>query len=77
MTDLIFNGVLERYPELRIGVMELSATWVPLHLQLMDGGYRTIARFNGESAALSLMPSDYLRRQVRVGRVFCMSNRTG
>ncbi|MGD0882311.1 MAG: amidohydrolase family protein [Acidimicrobiales bacterium] len=66
LTDLIFNGVLERYPELRIGVMELSATWVPLHLQLMDGGYRHSARFNGESPALSLMPSDYLRRQVRV-----------
>jgi len=46
--------------------MELSATWVPLHLQLMDGGYRHTARFNGESAALSLMPSDYFRRQVRV-----------
>ena len=46
--------------------MELSATWVPQHLQMMDGGYRHTARFNGESTELSLMPSEYFRRQVRV-----------
>jgi predicted TIM-barrel fold metal-dependent hydrolase len=66
ITDLILNGVLERYPDLRMGIMELSATWVPQHLQMMDGGYRHTARFNGESTELSLMPSEYFRRQVRV-----------
>jgi predicted TIM-barrel fold metal-dependent hydrolase len=66
LTDLILNGVLERYPDLRLGIMELSATWVPQHLQMMDGGYRHTARFNGESTGLSLMPSEYFRRQVRV-----------
>jgi predicted TIM-barrel fold metal-dependent hydrolase len=66
ITDLILGGVLERLPDLRIGVMELSARWVPLHLQLMDGSYRFTARFNGESAPISLAPSDYFRRQVRV-----------
>jgi predicted TIM-barrel fold metal-dependent hydrolase len=66
LTDLILNGVLERYPDLRIGIMELSARWVPQHLQMMDGGYRHTARFNGESAELPLMPSEYFRRQVRV-----------
>jgi predicted TIM-barrel fold metal-dependent hydrolase len=66
ITDLILNGVLERHPDLRIGVMELSATWVPLHLQLMDGGRRFTARFNGEASPLSMIPSDYFRRQVRV-----------
>jgi predicted TIM-barrel fold metal-dependent hydrolase len=66
VTDLILNGVLERYPDLRMGIMELSATWVPQHLQMMDGGYRHTARFNGEATELSLMPSEYFRRQVRV-----------
>ncbi|MGH9016811.1 MAG: amidohydrolase family protein [Acidimicrobiales bacterium] len=66
LSDLILNGVLERHGDLRLGVMELAATWVPLHLQMMDGGYRHTARFNGESTGLSLMPSDYFRRQVRV-----------
>ncbi len=66
LTDLILNGVLERYPGLRLGVMELSARWVPQHLQMMDGGYRHTSRFNGESTNLSLMPSEYFLRQVRV-----------
>jgi hypothetical protein len=29
-TDLILNGVLERHPDLRLGIVELSAVWVPL-----------------------------------------------
>ncbi|MGA8725155.1 MAG: amidohydrolase family protein [Acidimicrobiales bacterium] len=66
LSDLILNGVFERYPDLRMGIMELSAPWVPLHLQMMDGGYRHTARFNGESTGLSLMPSEYFRRQVRI-----------
>jgi predicted TIM-barrel fold metal-dependent hydrolase len=66
LSDLILNGVLESYPDLRIGIMELSARWVPQHLQMMDGGYRHTARFNGESTGLSLMPSEYFLRQVRV-----------
>jgi predicted TIM-barrel fold metal-dependent hydrolase len=66
LTDLIFNGVFERYPDLRMGVMELGSRWVPEHLRLMDGGYRFTAQFNGESTQLPLSPSDYFRRQVRV-----------
>ena len=66
LTDLILNGVFERYPDLRVGIMELGARWVPLQLQLMDGGYRHTARFNGEATPLTMAPSEYFRRQVRV-----------
>ena len=37
-TDLILNGTLERFPELRIGIVELSAVWVPMFLMMLDGG---------------------------------------
>lgn len=66
LTDLIYNGVLERHPGLRFGIMELSARWVPQHLQMMDGGYRFTGMFNGEAVPLSIMPSEYFTRQVRV-----------
>lgn len=66
LTDLIINGVLERHPDLRIGVMELSAVWVPMHLMYMDGGLSFADAFNGEGRSLALRPSDYFRRQVRV-----------
>jgi len=66
LTDLILNGVLERHPDLRIGVMELGARWVPPHLFTMDGAYGFTSRFNGENTALTLKPSEYFARQVRV-----------
>jgi predicted TIM-barrel fold metal-dependent hydrolase len=66
-TDLIVNGVLERHPDLRIGIVELSAMWVPFYLMMLDGGVLFTSRLNGRMpAALSLRPSDYFRRQIRV-----------
>jgi predicted TIM-barrel fold metal-dependent hydrolase len=65
-TDLILNGVLERHPELRIGIVELSAVWVPLYLMMLDGGSRFVQRLGGRAETLPLAPSEYFRRQVRV-----------
>jgi len=65
-TDLILNGVLERHPSLRIGIVELSAVWVPLYLMMLDGGHAFVRRLDGRDSELSLSPSDYFRRQVRV-----------
>jgi hypothetical protein len=65
-TDLILNGVLERHPGLRIGIVELSAVWVPLYLMMLDGGTQFLARLNGRAWPLPLSPGDYFRRQVRV-----------
>jgi len=67
ITDLIINGVFERIPELRIGVIELSAIWVPQYLMMLDGGYEFTSKLNGcVPAELSMRPSEYFRRQVRV-----------
>jgi predicted TIM-barrel fold metal-dependent hydrolase len=66
-TDLIVNGVLERHPDLRIGIVELSAVWVPMYLMMLDGGFDFVTRLNGRKPAeLSLRPSEYFQRQVRV-----------
>jgi predicted TIM-barrel fold metal-dependent hydrolase len=66
-TDLILNGTLERHPDLRIGIVELSAVWVPMFLMMLDGGADFTARLNGRPLTpLSMRPSDYFRRQVRV-----------
>jgi amidohydrolase family protein len=65
--DLILNGTLERFPDLRLGIVELSAVWVPLFLMMLDGGSSFTHQLNGRApATLSLHPSDYFRRQVRV-----------
>ncbi len=66
-TDLILNGTLERIPDLRIGVVELSAIWVPMFLMMLDGGTRFTTRLNGRPVyPLRMEPSEYFRRQVRV-----------
>jgi predicted TIM-barrel fold metal-dependent hydrolase len=67
LADLILNGVLERHARLRIGVVELSAHWVPQFCMMLDGGWDFTAKLNGSvPAELSMRPSEYLRRQVRV-----------
>ncbi len=65
--DLILNGTLERFPDLRIGIVELSSIWVPMFLMMLDGGAAFTRQLNGSAPAeLALQPSEYFRRQVRV-----------
>lgn len=71
LCDLAINGVFERHPGLRLGIMELSAVWVPMFLLMLDGGFDFHARFNGRPIhKLALRPSEYVKRQVKVA-VFC------
>jgi predicted TIM-barrel fold metal-dependent hydrolase len=66
-TDLIVNGVLARHPDLHVGIVELSAVWIPMYLMMLDGGTDFVRRLNGRSPTdLELAPSEYFRRQVRV-----------
>lgn len=65
--DLILNGVFERFPDLRLGIVELSAMWVPMFLMMLDGAWAFTRQISGLRAdALPRQPSDYFRRQVRV-----------
>jgi hypothetical protein len=66
-TDLITNGVFERHPDLRLGIVELSAIWVPQFLLMLDGGVDFTTKLNGRPpAALTKRPSEYLFDHVRV-----------
>lgn len=67
-TDLILNGVFQRFPDLRLGIVELSSLWVPLFLMMLDGATAFTRQISGADPAseLPLRPSDYFRRQVRV-----------
>jgi predicted TIM-barrel fold metal-dependent hydrolase len=65
--DLVINGVFERHPDLRLGIVELSAMWVGQYLMMLDGATQFTSRINGRTIArLSMSPSDYFRRGVRV-----------
>jgi len=62
---LALDGVFERHPGLRGGAIELGASWVPGLLRNVDHAYRSFSRSEPDLRALPLLPSEYLRRQVR------------
>ena len=62
---LALDGVFERHPGLRGGAIELGASWVPGLLCNVDHAYRSFSRSEPDLRALPLLPSEYLRRQVR------------
>jgi uncharacterized protein len=64
VAELILGGVLEAHPELRVMIMESSATWVPWLLYQMDEKWEVYGP--DEDYTLSLPPSDYFRRQCYV-----------
>ncbi len=64
MCDMIFSGVFERYPDLRLAIVEFELSWVPYVLTNMDYTYRerheeAQYRFKGDT-----LPSDFFARNV-------------
>jgi predicted TIM-barrel fold metal-dependent hydrolase len=66
LATMIFDGVLDRFPELRFGVIEQGASWVPSWLRQMEAAFDAFERHEERLRALSLRPAEYARRQVRV-----------
>ena len=77
LANLILHGVLERFPDLRIGVVELTASWVPSFLLHLDGASDFYTQRHGEPfRKLAERPSQYFLRQVRVAALpYEMPNR--
>lgn len=63
---MIYDGVLDRFPRLRIGVIELGASWVPGWMRALDSGAEAFRKNEVRLQRLSLKPSEFVRRQVRV-----------
>jgi predicted TIM-barrel fold metal-dependent hydrolase len=65
LTAMVLDGVFERFPNLRCGVIEMGASWVPSLLHRLDYAARSFSRTEPMLTELTLDPSDYVRRQVR------------
>jgi predicted TIM-barrel fold metal-dependent hydrolase len=59
---LLWGGVFERHPELKMALVEQSSSWVPYTLAYLDGLYERpyFAHFGVD---LSMRPSEYWARQ--------------
>ena len=62
---MIYGGVFERYPKLKVGVVEFEVAWAPYFMARLDNVYteravgRKLQRFKD-----GLLPSDFFRRNV-------------
>ena len=59
--NMIYSGVPERFPELKFVSVESGVGWLPFFLEVLDHQMHETAP--NELAGLSMLPSDYFRRQ--------------
>jgi predicted TIM-barrel fold metal-dependent hydrolase len=64
LCDMLFAGVFERYPRLKVGVVEFELSWVPYLLSSMDYTYRERHEEATYRFKNGLLPSDLFHRQV-------------
>ena len=70
LTFLIWGGVFEKFPELRVAFTEGTSIWVPPLLQLLDqraSAHPGNSKLGDYTSHLSLKPSEYFTRNIRVG----------
>jgi len=65
LATMIFDGVFERFPSLRVGVIEQGAIWVPSWMRQMESAFDAFFRHEERLQRLSVRPSEYVRRQIR------------
>lgn len=63
LIGLIAHGVFDKYPELRVVLVESGWTWMPSLMWRFDYNYRSLRR---EVPWVKRMPSEYIRENVRV-----------
>jgi predicted TIM-barrel fold metal-dependent hydrolase len=62
---LVLDGVLERHPGLRGGVIEIGAGWVPDMIRRLDHAVAIWSRSEPHLAEMSRKPSEQIRAQLR------------
>lgn len=65
IATLILDGVLDRFPTLKLGVIEQGASWVPSWMRFLDSAFEAFRKSEERLQKLRLRPSEYVRRQVR------------
>ena len=64
MGTLIFGGVFERYPELKIVCVEADAGWIPHYMYRMDHAYKRHRNWLAPGTTLSKKPSEYFAENI-------------
>jgi predicted TIM-barrel fold metal-dependent hydrolase len=65
ISTLVLDGVLEKHPALRGGIIEIGAGWVPDMIRRLDHAAAIWARSEPHLAQMTRKPSQQLREQLR------------
>ncbi len=65
LATMLFDGVFERFAELKVGVIEQGAIWVPGWMRQMESAFEAFHRHEERLQQLSLRPSEYVSRQMK------------
>ena len=66
LTDLVFGGVLERFPRLRFVLAEYDVSWLHPFISKMDGTLQRARSESPDSPTVSALPSECIRRQIYI-----------
>jgi len=66
LSTLLFDGVLDRFPRLKFGVIEQGASWLPGWMRNLDAAWTAFRKNEERLQALRASPSDIVRQQIRV-----------
>lgn len=66
LATMIFDRVLDRFPRLKLGVIEQGASWLPGWMRMMDAAHQSFFKNEERLQKMSLKPSEFVSRQVRV-----------
>lgn len=66
LAALVVDGVLQRNPSLRIGVIELGASWFPGFIRNLDSAWEAFRKSEDRLKSMELKPSQYCLRQMRI-----------
>jgi predicted TIM-barrel fold metal-dependent hydrolase len=67
LSAMVFAGVFDRFPRLKVGSVEHETAWIPHWLKQMDFTYRERPVFTkGWKSKEGMLPSDYWRRNMFV-----------
>lgn len=64
MGTLVFGGVFERHPDLRVVCVEADAGWVPHYMYRMDHAYKRHRNWLQPGVNLSKLPSEYFAENI-------------
>jgi uncharacterized protein len=66
LAALIIDGVLDRFPRLKFGAIELGGSWLPGWMRSMDSAHLAFFKNEERLHRLSARPSEIVHRQIRV-----------